>query len=104
MEKLLVMYVAAQLAQAAAGSAAPAGSLPISADISDANVRAKNLMVWEDFRIFYHAILKALADDNPDTGWPPPKLDAGTVSSVVGKVLRGVAAVAPVPHLPDPGK
>ena len=48
--------------------------MAISADVSDANVRAKNLMVWEVFRIFYHAVVKALADDNPETGWPKPSV------------------------------
>jgi hypothetical protein len=113
MEKLLVMHVAAQLAHASAGNAAPGGSLPISPEISDPNVRAKNLMVWEDFRIFYHAIIKALADDNADTGWPPPDLGLGKLLSpdllgpVVQKLLGGVlpAAVGVTPaHLPDPGK
>jgi len=116
MEKLLAMYVAAQLAHASAGNATPGGNLPISPEIDDPNVRAKNLMVWEDFRIFYHAIVKAIADDNPDTGWPAPKVDVATllnpdvVGPVVHKLLGTAASVAGVPtavsppKLPDPGK
>jgi len=121
------MYVAAQLAHASAGNATPGGSLPISPEIDDPNVRAKNLMVWEDFRIFYHAIVKAVADDNADTGWPAPKVDLtgllnpdllgpvvhkllGIASAVplplpaaVSSVVPTPAAVSP-PRLPDPGK
>lgn len=111
MSKLLAMYVAAQLAHAAAGNASTGGQLPISPAIDDPNVRAKNLMVWEDFRIFYHAIVKALGDDTPNTGWPAPKLDlagllhADLVGSLVRKFLNGNPALpSPAPRLPDPGK
>jgi len=126
MEKLLAMYVAAQLAHASAGNATPGGNLPISPEIDDPNIRAKNLMVWEDFRIFYHAIVKAVADDNPDTGWPAPKVDvAGLLNpevlspvihkllGIAGTVVPAAAAVSAVlptpaavssPRLPDPGK
>jgi hypothetical protein len=111
MEKLLAMYVAAQLAHASAGNAAPDGNLPISPEISDASVRAKNLMVWEDFRIFYHAVVKALADDNPDTGWPAPKVEVGgllnpdTLGPILKKLL-GAASLVPGlgTPLPNPGK
>ncbi len=113
MEKLLVMYVAAQLANASSANASPTGGLPVSADISDPNVRAKNLMVWEDFRIFYHAIINALGDDNADTGWPAPKislanlLSLGNLGATVGQLVNSVvpapATVTPAP-LPNPGK
>src|SRR5438876_8526798 len=115
MEKLLAMYVAAQLAHASAGNATPGGNLPISPEIDDPNIRAKNLMGWEDFRIFYHAVVKALGDDNAETGWPAPKVDVSRVLSadvlgpVIQKVLGGTAAAAmpavvSTPRLPDPGK
>src|SRR5437867_2441651 len=113
MEKLLAMYVAAQLAHASAGNATPGGNLPISPEIDDPNVRAKNLMVWEDFRIFYHAVVKALSDDNPETGWPAPKVDASSllnpdlvgpvVRKVLGGVLPSVPAAVSTPRVPDPG-
>ena len=54
MEKLLAMFVAAQLTDAACANAGGTG-LNISQDISDPNVRAKNLQVWETFRIMYAA-------------------------------------------------
>ena len=115
MEKLLAMHVAAQLAHASAGNATPGSNLPISPEIDDPNIRAKNLMVWEDFRIFYHAVVKALGDDNAETGWPAPKVDVSRVLSadvlgpVIQKVLGGAAAAAmpavvSTPRLPDPGK
>src|SRR5262249_1740825 len=103
MEKLLAMYVAAQLAHASAGNATPGANLPISPEITDPSVRAKNLMVWEDFRIFYHAVVRALADDNPDTGWPPPKIDVtgllnpDSLGPVLKKILGTAAAVVPAP-------
>src|SRR5262249_57301738 len=101
MDKLLAMYVAAQLAHASAGNATPGSNLPISPEISDPSVRAKNLMVWEDFRIFYHAVVKALADDNPDTGWPAPKLNPTNLLNLdqLAPLLRGLlpGAVTPTP-------
>src|SRR5262249_56956778 len=57
------------------------GKIPISTDISDPNLRALNLEDWEEFRIFYHACLAALTDDQ---SWPPPKLGLGALSSVLG--------------------
>jgi hypothetical protein len=57
------------------------GKIPISTDISDPNLRALNLEDWEEFRIFYHATLAALDDDQ---SWPPPKLGLGALSSVLG--------------------
>src|SRR5262249_1002648 len=102
MEKLLVMHVAAQLAHASAGNATPGGNMPISPEIDDPNVRAKNLMVWEDFRIFYHAIVKALGDDNAETGWPAPKVDLSNLLNpdlwgpVVRKLVGGTVPTVPV--------
>ncbi len=69
MERLLAMHVAAQLTQAACGIA----SLPTDPDIKDPAVRAHNLMVWETFRIFYAAVIKALEDEKD---WPAPKISA----------------------------
>jgi len=97
MDKLSVMQVAALLTGATCGIAG--GNLAISADISDANVRSKNLMVWEVFRIFYHAVIKALADDNPDTGWPAPAAPtAGKLAGAVGSLpaVLGNPALAPL--------
>lgn len=46
-----------------------------SPDISDPNVRAENLMCWELFRIFYHAVVGAMDADN----WPAPRGSAAGV-------------------------
>jgi hypothetical protein len=117
MEKLLAMNIAAQLTQAACGNAG--ASLPISADLSDTNVRAKNLQAWETFRVFYRGVIAALADD---TNWPPPQLNSSQLmpglvqsltpllqqsglSSLVTKLLAVLPAPAAAPQgpLPDPG-
>lgn len=85
MEKLLVHYAAALLTQAACGNA---GSLPVSADLSDAAVRAKNLQVWETHRVFYRAIVAALSEENPETGWPAPKgIGLGGLAATLGPLL-----------------
>ncbi|MCI0380323.1 MAG: hypothetical protein L0215_22290 [Gemmataceae bacterium] len=111
MEKLLAMHVAAQLTQAASG----AGDVPISPDLSDATVRAKHLHVWETFRVFYHAIVKAAAD----ASWPTPKMSAsqlipnlaqslvpllssGPFADILKKLLASLPAPTPSP-LPNPG-
>jgi len=82
LEKAL-LFVAASIQAHAAVVAAGAGSgkIPISTDISDPNLRALNLEDWEEFRIFYHATLAALADDQ---NWPPPQLGLGALSSILG--------------------
>jgi len=74
MEKLLAMYAAAQLTNAACGNAG--SNLAVSQDVSDATVRAKNLQVWETFRIFYVAIVGAL---NDSTSWPEPAIPVGNL-------------------------
>lgn len=65
MEKILLMHVAAQLTEAACGAA----PVPVSPELDDPKVRAKNLYVWETFRVFYRAAAKAAADND---SWPPP--------------------------------
>src|SRR5262245_31587508 len=97
MEKLLVMSVAANLTAAATGSV-PA---PLSADLADNAARAKNLQVWETFRAFYHAVVKALAD----ASWPSPDVrpaDGGVLGSVLGQLVGKIPALPKVP-LPSPG-
>ena len=129
MEKLLVMAVAAQLTEAAVGTNPTA----ISADLSDANVRARNLQAWETFRAYYAALIQCLADNQ---NWPPPQnislgdlagtalpgivsaltpllTGTGPLSGIVGSVLKLLAPPAsvsgsiPAPSaapLPAPGK
>ena len=117
MEKLLAMHVAAQLTQAACGNVG--GALPVDATLADNGVRAKNLQVWETFRVFYRGVTGALADN---TSWPPPAIDAGNlfkslpdgiaglitsppVKDLLGKLLSAIPAppLAPKGPLPDPG-
>ena len=81
-EKALLFIAASIQAHAAVLATGPgSGKIPISTDISDPNLRALNLEDWEEFRIFYHACLAALDDDQ---SWPPPKLGLGVLSSIVG--------------------
>ena len=74
MEKLLAMYAAAQLTNASCGNVG--SNLAVSQDVSDATVRAKNLQVWETFRIVYVAIVGAL---NDSTSWPEPAIPVGNL-------------------------
>jgi len=121
MEKLLAMHVAAQLTGAACANVG--GPLPVSADLSDNNVRAKNLQVWETFRVFYRGVTAALADTQ---SWPSPKIDAGALvpnliqsalpalgpllnAGPIGDIVKKLLAALPAPApsvtgpLPDPG-
>jgi hypothetical protein len=89
MEKLFAMQIAAQLTSAACTGAG--GNLPVSPDLADNAVRAKNLHVWETFRVFYHATHGALKDSQ---SWPAP-------DSVAGKVLPDLlAGIAPILNQP----
>ena len=115
MDKLLLMHVAAQLTQAACGGAG--GNLPVSPDLADPAVRAKNLHTWETFRVFYRAVQAALADNQ---SWPSaklfdlaalisgfvPLLTSGPLADIVSKVIKLLPAPAPAPSgpIPDPGK
>jgi hypothetical protein len=65
MEQLLAMNVAAILTQAACGSSG--GNNNITPDLSDPQVRAKNLQAWETFRAYYQAVVLALNDSQD---WP----------------------------------
>jgi hypothetical protein len=117
MEKLLAMHIAAQLTQAACGNTG--GALPVSADLADNNVRAKNLQVWETFRVYYRGVVGALADT---TSWPAPQIQAGQLlpsllqsaapvlqQAGLGDLLPRLLALIPAPSvapqgpLPDPG-
>jgi hypothetical protein len=120
METLLAMHVAAMLTQAACDGAG--GNLPVSADLSDNNVRAKNLQVWETFRVFYAAVVGALADPQD---WKPPQISAGSLlpslvqslaplvtgsgplaglaGQVLGLLPKPKPAAAPAAPLPNPG-
>lgn len=121
MEKILVMNVAAQLAQAVATNFPD--NLPVDPEIKDPNLRGMNLAVWEEFRIFYRALVQALQDE---TSWPSPNLPAGKLlPNLIGslgplaaqllgmpdvqKLLNGLLGAIPRPSnppagpIPDPG-
>jgi hypothetical protein len=96
MEQLLAMNVAAILTQAACGSSG--GNNNISPDLSDPQVRAKNLQAWETFRAYYQAVVQAL---NDATDWPVPNIPVGSflanaVQSVGPALPSLVTALAPL--------
>jgi hypothetical protein len=78
LEKILVMQVAAELAAPVINGLPK--TLTLDANIQAQDVKTADLMEWEVFRIFYHAVVKALADDQ---NWPAPSVDAtGLLSSL----------------------
>jgi hypothetical protein len=96
MEQLLAMYVAATLTEAACSSSG--GNNNISPDLSDPQVRAKNLQAWETFRAYYQAVVQALNDPQD---WPVPQIPVGNLLQnavqSVGPALPGlVTALAPL--------
>ncbi len=118
MEKILVMNVAAQLAAAVVQNFPD--NLPIDPEIKDPNLRGANLAAWEEFRIFYRAIVNALKDE---TSWPSPEIPTGqllpnllsslgpllntpSLQGLLNGLLAAIAKPAPAPQgpLPDPGQ
>lgn len=116
MQKVLAMQVAAQLTAAACGQA---NNLPLSPDLADNQVRARNLQVWETFRVFYRGVVAALDDDQ---SWPAPRQDAGSLlpgiaqslapllgTGPLGDIVKRLISLLPLPaiasaeKLPDPG-
>lgn len=97
LEKALLFLTASVQAQAVMEAFGPVGGThPISTDVSDPTLRALNLEEWEEFRIFYHAALKALDDDQ---SWPAPQLGLGILSGALadpGKLGGFVQALLPV--------
>ncbi len=87
-EKLDTMHVAALLTIAAASGLGGNINIPIDPTLQEPNQRNKNLEVWEIFRAYQTAIVKALAD----TSWPAPP--AGSLSSVPSAVSNIVSALA----------
>jgi hypothetical protein len=85
MEKLLLMLIAAELTNASVGSHANDELKSVQdpdPDITSPTLKARNLEVWEVFRIYYAGVQKALADDQD---WPAPQL---SVAGLVGSVLN----------------
>lgn len=111
MHKLLAMNVAATLAAAVISNLDD--NLTVDVNIQDPNLRAENLMTWEVFRIFYHAVKAAVEDE---ASWPAPKggtpdllpgIGEGVKSllqnPLVGEWLRKLIGSLPAP-LPSPGQ
>jgi hypothetical protein len=109
MDKITLMHVAAQLTGAVAGNFPD--NLPVDADIADPALRGMNLAVWEEFRIFYRALVNAVQDE---TSWPSPEVPGGKMipnllgnlgpafqgilgSPIVQEILRKLIGVMPLP-------
>jgi hypothetical protein len=94
LEKILVMNVAAQLAAPVINGLPK--TLTLDKDIKAPDVQTADLMEWEVFRIFYHAAVKALADDQ---NWPAPNVDAsGLLASLAdpGKITGMLTSALPL--------
>jgi hypothetical protein len=94
LEKILVMQVAAELAAPVINGLPK--TLTLDKDIKAQDVQTADLMEWEVFRIFYHAVIKALADD---TNWPAPNVDAsGLLASLAdpGKITGFLSSLLPL--------
>jgi hypothetical protein len=99
MEKLLLMQVAATQAAAVLASYAPSTPLPIDAanpgKITD-EMKLRNLIYWELFRIFYACGLQV---DQDHASWPDPptataQRAAGAVASAVSSGAGAAQALA----------
>ena len=109
MEKYIAMHIAAQLTQAACGFA----TAPIDPELKDPAVRARNLQVWETFRVFYRGVTGALADSQ---SWPAPSGGIvnellqlvggpGSLIEIVQKLIGAIPVPSALPQgpIPDPG-
>jgi hypothetical protein len=102
MEKLLLMLAAAELTSASVGGHANDELASVTSpdpNIQSPVLKARNLEVWEVFRIYYAGIQQALADD---TDWPPPPANASSgqlAQNVLGTVLNPTTLASLVPTL-----
>ena len=121
--KLLAHVAAAILANASVGGSG--GTIAADPEIKDQALRARILMVWEEHRLFYHAIVKSCEDSS----WPEPKADAlagldvgglltkfaplitgtGPLAGIVSQLIAAIptpkpAATPPAGPLPNPGE
>ena len=80
-EKLLIAVPAAILT--AGVIANRPDELKLDPDIADPATQAENLLAWEVYRIFYHAIRKTL--DSAD--WPAAAVNLGGLVGTAGPVL-----------------
>lgn len=78
--KIEVMKIAAIMAGAVISNLPD--TLTLDKDIKAEDIRAEDLMEWEVFRIFYHAIIGVLTDTTGS--WPdPPAEAAGPVAGLL---------------------
>jgi hypothetical protein len=102
MEKLLLMLAAAELTSASVGGHANDELSSVTApdtQIQSPALKARNLEVWEVFRIYYAGIQQALADDQD---WPPPPASASAgqaAQNIAGALLNPSTLSALVPTL-----
>lgn len=81
LERLAVAVPAAILAAGVVSNLPD--QLTLDPEIKDPATQAENSMAWEVYRIFYHAIARAL--ESPD--WPTPKVDPSSFLGKVGPLL-----------------
>lgn len=86
LEKVLAMQVAARLTAAVVGNLPD--NLPVDQSIADPALQGANVVAWETFRIFYHAVSRAVDDE---TSWPSPK-NGLDLRSLAGPLLNLVPA------------
>ncbi|MBL8792906.1 MAG: hypothetical protein JNM56_03305 [Planctomycetia bacterium] len=72
--------------------------LPIDPFIQDAGLQKKGVLVYEEAKVQYHAILRAFHDQ---TGiWPDPKVasESGVAPSIPGLLAQAAGALARLPR------
>lgn len=95
MEKLYLMQIASALTGAATANVG--GSLPVDPELKDNAVRAKNLHVWETFRVFYHGLVGAFKDT---TSWPSVDIPAGKLlPNLIGSLTPLITRLAGDPDV-----
>lgn len=96
--KLLLMQAACTNALAVCGNAAgDDGKLAVDPEIADNELRGKGLMVYEEAKIQYHALLRAFNDKSGI--WPDPKIEG---LDLIGK-LPGLLKLLPADLLGKAG-
>lgn len=85
--KLLLMNAACTNALAVCGNAAGTDNvLAVDPLIEDTEIRDKGVMVYEEAKIQYHALLRAFQDKSGV--WPDPKLEGPELLSKLPELLK----------------
>lgn len=97
--KALLMHAAAvNAASVCATAAGDDGQLAVDPLIADTEIRDKGVMVYEEAKIQYHALLRAYHDK---TGiWPDPKVPASAPAAALGWPAVVSQAIALLGKLP----